>query len=273
MDNRTNENTKIANSSFFNATATSKYIDGAPHIKHIALRELFNKLIGDIFSRAKMHTQTPLILDLGAGEGSATLPFLKLGAHVVAVDLSNSQLDMLKKRCVHFSNQIEVRCENIRDTLTNNARKYDIIVANSFLHHVPDYMEMITNATSLLSARGQFFSFQDPLRYDTLSKTTNMYSKMSYSIWRICQGDVLGGISRRLRRSRGIFREDCVHDNTDYHVVRHGVDQNAIFSLFGQLGFECKIFDYFSTQISFFQILGTALGMKNSFSIVAHKQN
>ena len=98
MDNRINRIAALANISAYDEEGTKNYIDGAPHIKHAALRKFYGKLVVQVFDRAKQHIKTPRVLDLGAGEGSVTLPFLELGAKVVAIDISHSQLDALKKK-------------------------------------------------------------------------------------------------------------------------------------------------------------------------------
>ena len=273
MDERINRVAALANVSAYDAEATKKYIDGAPHIKHDSLRKLYGKLVIRAFDSAALHTKIPKVLDLGAGEGSVTLPFLDLGAKVVAVDISSSQLDSLKTKCSHFGDMLEVRCEDINDTLKRNEGKYDIVVFNSFLHHVPDYLEMIRKATMMLSHHGQFFSFQDPLRYDSVGKSTMNVSKLAYFSWRIFQGDVIGGLKRRIRRSQGIYIEDSVHDNAEYHVTRNGVDQDSIQFLLERQGFDCNIVHYFSTQSSLFQPIGTILNMKNSFAVLAQKRH
>ena len=273
MDERINRIAALANVSAYGAEATREYIDGAPHIKHASLRTLYGKLVVQIFDSAKKHTKTPKALDLGAGEGSVTLPFLELGAKVVAVDISNSQLDALKTKCEHFGEMLEVRCEDINDTLRDKSEKYDIIVVNSFLHHVPDYLEMIREATTVLNPHGQFFSFQDPLRYDSVGRATMTFTTLAYFSWRVFKGDVLGGLRRRIRRARGIYLEDSVHDNAEYHVTRNGVDQDAIRGLLKEEGFDCNIVSYFSTQSRLFQPIGAILSMKNSFAVVAQKRH
>ena len=161
MDKRVNRIAALANVSTYDAKATREYIDGAPHIKHASLRNLYGELVVQVFDSAKKHTNTPKVLDLGAGEGSVTLPFLELGAKVVAIDISNSQLNALKNKCERFGDMLSVRCEDINDTLKDKTKKYDIIVVNSFLHHVPDYLGMIREAATVLKPHGQFFSFQE----------------------------------------------------------------------------------------------------------------
>lgn len=272
MDKRINRIAALANVSAYDAEATREYIDGAPHIKHASLRKLYGKLVIHIFDSATQYTKIPKILDLGAGEGSVTLPFLELGAKVVAVDISKNQLDALKTKCENFGDMLEIRCEDINDTLKDKREKYDIIVLNSFLHHVPDYLRMIREAATILNHHGQFFSFQDPLRYDSVGKVTMTFSTLAYFCWRIFKGDVIGGIRRRIRRSRGIYLKDSVHDNAEYHATRNGVDQGAIGGFFEEQEFDYHIFSYFSTQSCIFQHIGAMLSMKNTFAVLAQKR-
>ena len=199
MNERVNRVAALANISAYDPEATRKYIDGAPHVKHASLRALYANLVVQVYDSAKEHTAVPSVLDLGAGEGSVTLPFLELGARVTAVDISSSQLNVLQSRCGRFGDRLEMRCEDIADTLKAKCDTYDIIAANSFLHHIPDYMGMLREAITLLSPWGQFFSFQDPLRYDSVGKSTMMFSTLAYFSWRLLKGDVAGGFKRRLR--------------------------------------------------------------------------
>jgi SAM-dependent methyltransferase len=273
MDDRANRTAALANIAAYGPEATRKYVDGAPHIKHASLRKLYASLAVQVYDYAGEHTAVPSVLDLGAGEGSATLPFLELGATVTAVDASRSQLELLQSRCERFGDRLTVRCEDMADTLRDKHANYDVIVANSFLHHVPDYLGMIGEAVTLLAPWGQFFSFQDPLRYDSVGRPTEMFSTLAYFSWRIWGGDVVGGLRRRLRRKHGIYLEDSMHDNAEYHATRNGVDQDGIRRLLEDRGYDCNIVRYFSTQSRLFQPLGSALGVKNTFAVIArHKE-
>jgi SAM-dependent methyltransferase len=274
MNERINRIAALANVSTYSSMEDAKkYIDGAPHIKHASLRKLYGKLVLQVFDRAAQFTSVPRILDLGAGEGSVTLPFLELGAKVVAVDISSSQLDALKEKSKIYGNMLEIRCEDINDMLKGNSEKFDIIVVNSFLHHIPNYLGLIKEAVTHLSSYGQFFSFQDPLRYDSVGKFTLLFSNLAYFSWRVFKGDVIGGMRRKIRRVFGIYLEDSVHDNAEYHATRSGVDQNALCGLLEELGLESNIVSYFSTQSHIFQPIGTLLGIKNTFAIIAQKRD
>jgi len=272
MDPRIDRIAFLANQAAYDAKATQGYIDGAPHLKHASLRARYGRLVVEVFDRAQERSHPPKVLDLGAGEGGATLPFLELGAAVTAVDSSKSQLEALRERCAAFADKLEVRCEDVHDVLGSPGKSYDVIVANSFLHHIPDYLGFLGKAAAALPPGGQFFSFQDPLRYDSLGAGTRAFCGLSYLSWRLFKGDVLGGLSRRLRRSRGVYLEESVQDNAEYHVLRNGLDQDAIARQFSDLGFDCRLLPYFSTQSRLFQPLGEALGVRNTFAVVARRR-
>jgi SAM-dependent methyltransferase len=276
MDERLRRIASVANDlAYGDDVLTKDYIDAAPHIKHAALRDLYCNLVLEVYDAAAKFANPPRVLDLGAGEGSVTLPFLRLGAHVLAVDLSENQLNTLRDKCQGHEDRLEIRCEDVYDTLADEHREFDIIAVNSFLHHIPDYLSLIRKATSLLSNRGLFFSFQDPLRYATVGLSTRLFTDVGYSIWRLKRGpisDVIGGFSRRLRLSRGIYRDNCRQDNAEYHVVRQGVDQDAIVSLFESLDFDCRMTLYYSSHHNLFQKIGKSVGIVNHFSMIAQRR-
>ena len=88
---------------------------------------------------------------------------------MVAVDISNNQLDTLKTKCENFGDMLEVRCEDINDTLKNTRKKYDIIVFNSLLRGVPTTGDD-QRSDNFLNPHGPSSSFQDPLRMIPLEK-------------------------------------------------------------------------------------------------------
>jgi SAM-dependent methyltransferase len=181
-------------------------------------------------------------------------------------------LEELAHKCERHRDRLEIRCQDINDALRDSTEQFDIISLNSFLHHIPDYLSLIEKCAAKLSPHGIFFSFQDPLRYDTVSLTSRTFTDFGYFLWRLAggaRGDVIGGIGRRLRRRRGVYLDDCFQDNAEYHMVRNGVDQLAIEKLLRERGFECNLVTYYSTQNSMFQPIGAALGFKNTFAMIA----
>lgn len=86
-----------------------------------------------------------------------------------------------------WRDRLQVKCGDINEMLKTEGNKYDIIVANSFLHHIPDYLGVIRDSIDLLTPFGEFFSFQDPLRYDSVGKPTMMFSNAAYFSWRLSE--------------------------------------------------------------------------------------
>ncbi len=238
-------------------------------MQHEELRQLYADLLVEVFQRARQHRDVLRVLDLGAGEGSVTLPMLELGAHVTAVDISADQLEVLKVKYARFGDRLEIRCGDIAELMSEGDVAYDVITANSFLYHIPDYLGMLEGLLPRLSRHGQFFSFQDPLFYGSQSRFERGYDKMAYGIWRLGRGDVWAGLQRRLRRARGVYLPDSIHDNSEFHALRDGVNQAAIAALFQRAGYADRIVCYFSTQARVFQSLGAALGLKNTFAFIA----
>jgi 2-polyprenyl-3-methyl-5-hydroxy-6-metoxy-1,4-benzoquinol methylase len=261
-----------ANMERYNALLPSKYVNGAPHIKHRGLFNMYSDLIFNVYQHAEKHTPVPRVLDIGAGEGTATRMFLSLGARVTAVDISKKQLDALEERCSEHADRLSLHCGDALDTLgifSSRNQQYDIIVASSFLHHVPDYLSLVRSSVALLNYGGQFFSFQDPLRYDTLKIPTWLFSNAAYLSWRVFQGDIVGMIKRTFKRRRGLYSPE---DDVEYHVQRGGVDHNAILAALDMMECYCDLICYFSTQNNICQLIGSLLCLKNTFGVIARKE-
>jgi len=272
MDESVRNAAASANRAVYDSGWTEIFVEGAPHLKHASLRALLARLLGQVYERAVEQTPAPRVLDLGAGEGSVTRQLLELGARVTAIDVSPSQLAELERKCERFGDRLETRCGDVSEVLHPLPGPYDIVVASACLHHLPDYLAVIADAIAWLAPHGQFLSFQDPLRCDTVGRFARMFSEVGYLSWRVFQGDLWGGFKRRLRRSRGIL-DDSVLDNAEYHIIRNGVDQDAIAALLTDADFDLEIVRYFSTQSRLFQPLGEALGIKNTFAVIATRHS
>jgi 2-polyprenyl-3-methyl-5-hydroxy-6-metoxy-1,4-benzoquinol methylase len=249
-------------------------VEGSPHLKHAAVRELCGDIVMEVHGRLTPRTVPLNVLDMGAGDGVLTLQFLNLGARVVAADASEELLTDLQKSCTPFRDALTIMSGDIfalLDQLAERGMKFDVIGASSFLHHIPDYLELCRRALRLLSPDGIFFTLQDPLRYDTLSRSTYFFDRISYFGWRSTQGDYVRGLKTRCRRLMGVYRDDLPADTAEYHVVRSGVDQVALKELFEKAGLRCEIRPYWSTQSTLFQKLGDRFHMNNTFGLIAQR--
>lgn len=266
--------TVVINQQYFRETHGAAFVKGSPHLKHPSVGKLCSEIATEVFRRLPTQNGDPKVLDMGAGDGMLTLPYLNLGARVVAADASDELLNDLKHKAGQFHNSLTVMAGDIfasLEQLERKAVKFDIICASSFLHHIPDYLDLFRRALPLLAPHGVFFSVQDPLRYDTLSRSTYFFDRLSYFGWRSMQGDYVRGIKTRCRRLFKIYRDDLAADTAEYHVVRNGVDHLAICKLFQAAGMQCEIRPYWSTQSTFFQKLGERMKLNNTFAVIARR--
>lgn len=272
--NSAEANTVIINQQYFRDMYGNAFVEGAPHLKHASLGAFCGQLATEVFHRCQP-AGAPAVLDMGAGDGMLTLPYLKLGARVIAADASQELLQRLQDKAKAHAGALTVMQGDIfatLDQLREAQRQVDIICASSFFHHIPDYLELCRRAVPLLRPGGVLFTFQDPLRYDTLSRATYLFDRAAYFWWRLFQGNYLQGLKTRLRRLTGTYRDDLAADVAEYHVVRNGVDQLALKQLFEAAGFDCSIRAYWSTQSSICQRLGQGFGLTNTFGVIAQKR-
>ena len=264
-----------ANVAVYDALENERYIDEAPHIKHKGLRQLYAQLTAEVLRRLGKSTTETRILDLGAGEGSVTLRYLELGSRVTAIDSSERQLSYLRSRAVTHLDRLTLRCGDVFDLVRDErqaAERFDLVVSNSFLHHIPDYPRLLSEAITLLEPNGILFTFQDPLRFASLGLPVRTFTGAAYLSWRVFKPDVFGGLARRFRRMLGVYREDCPEDNAEYHVVRGGVDQDLIVETLRGAGMKVEVVRYFSTQSPLWQRMGSGLRISNTFAIIAQRQ-
>jgi hypothetical protein len=137
------------------------------------------------------------------------------------------------------------------------------------LHHIPDYLALLRDALKVVRPGGSFLTFQDPLRYDTMSSVHHRVDRLTYFAWRLGQGNLKRGIQTRLRRFRGVYSPEHVVDFEEYHVVRNGVDSDAIVRELTPAFANVRTITYWSSLGSPWQTAGERLGLRNAFGILA----
>lgn len=263
-----------ANASAYDAQAAAALLSGAPHLRHPSLGARYERHARRLLAAATA-VSPPTVLELGAGDGRTTMPFLEAGADVVAVDVSQAQLDRLRRSAERIGasvRTIEADAADALRTLRQEARTFDVVSATSFLHHVPDYLAVLEDAVSLLGPSGAVGTFQDPLRYSGRGRATRAFVRLAYAAWRLREGDRLGGVRRRLRRTISGLDDARAEDALEFHAQRGGVDEDAVAALLRGHGLAVDVERYFSTQSPFFQALGERLGLETSFAVVAVRQ-
>src|SRR5258708_39661300 len=220
-----------ANISVYDNVDEREYRNGAPHLKHESIGRIYRSLVSSALDQVGQDSKTVDVLELGAGSGLASDPWFKPGVRLTAVDSSEPMLRDLVKRAAAFDAEPRPVVADALDYLDSTDENFDIITHVSMIHHVPDYIHLLSRSASHVRAGGCLLTFQDPLRYDKVAFHHHFIDRASYFAWRVGQGNVKRGLKTRWRRLRGVYSPDEVVDFEDYHVVRDGVDSAAIVSL------------------------------------------
>jgi len=230
------ESARLANiASYANRKATH----GSPHLNHASVWAIYERMVRRALSTVR---PKPRVLDLGAGDGTASRLWVEAGAALTAVDSSPEQLRLLKER---HPSAVTVEGDAI-EFLRGEAGRFDVVSHVSMLHHIPDYLGLLRASAGAVGSGGALLTFQDPLRYDRLPRSHYIASQAFYIPWRLTEGNVIRGVGNRIRRSRGIFLEGNQDDQEEYHFHRNGVDSDAILAQLRPAFAEVDIEIYFS---------------------------
>jgi cyclopropane fatty-acyl-phospholipid synthase-like methyltransferase len=248
-----------ANVGFYAEIDEYRYLEGAPHLKHRELRELLSVLTADALGAGNS------VLDIGAGSGLGSFALFGRGLKITAVDSSAAMLAGYQQR----ERAVEIVVADVMDWLPTCKQRFDLVTHVSMLHHIPDYLALLEVSTRAVRPGGSLLTFQDPLLYRSQPRLDRVAETTSYFSWRLFQGGYQRGLTTLSRRARGILLETAESDYGEYHVVRHGVDSDAIVSqLSNSFGTVRKVV-YWSTQGRPQQWLGRRAGLKSYFAVVA----
>ncbi|KAA0110375.1 bifunctional 2-polyprenyl-6-hydroxyphenol methylase/3-demethylubiquinol 3-O-methyltransferase UbiG [Mycolicibacterium sp. P1-5] len=245
------------------------YIAGSPHLRHQALTARIEGRIRQVIEQVLARKGEASVLEIGAGHGFFTATVLDAGGHTTVTEMSKASFDYLERR-YHDNRSVRVIYDKTGDAAFNEGGKYDVILLISVIHHIPDYISTIERlCDELLDAGGAIVTFQDPLWYPRQTGWAKTLSQGAYFMWRLGQGDLRRGLATRWRRLRGVYSESEPSDLVEYHVVRQGVDDQALMDMFRMRFSEVELDRYFSTQSPLLQKYGQKVVPPNTFGIVA----
>jgi SAM-dependent methyltransferase len=243
------------------------YVAGSPHLKHAALRNKIESSLSNIYSGLGA-TGSAQVLEIGAGHGPFTRTLLSMGANVTVTEMSKPSVDHLSNVFAGESAVKVIHDAGGRWTFETD-RKFDAVICVSVLHHIPDYLAAIRRYAEITKPGGAFVSWQDPLWYSRLRFVDRSAAQVAYYLWRLTQGDLLRGAKTVSRRLRGALDESEESDMVEYHVVRKGVDEEAVEELLISLFESVTIERYWSTQSTWGQQWGERRGFVSSFGFEA----
>lgn len=246
------------------------YTVGSPHLRHAALRHHIDQKITAVVRRIVQQNGKCTVLEIGAGHGSFTDIATAAGANVTVTEMSAASYAYLAKR-YRDSKAVRVLYDADGSAPFQESVRYDVVLLISVIHHIPDYMSVLDKiCAQILAPGGTILTFQDPLWYPRQSLWPKLASSGAYFAWRLTQGDLKKGIETRWRRLRGVLSEDNPSDLVEYHVVRQGVDDLAMYEYFEARFAEVGLDKYFSTQAPLMQRIGQKCFPPNTFGITAH---
>ncbi len=245
------------------------YRDGSPHLKH---PRLYDRLADRIRAEVRQGHERGLpldVLEIGAGDGAFVEPLLAVGAHVTATEMSRPAVDALTLR-FGLNAAFDGVFDRSGDLEALRNRRFSVILYASVLHHIPDYVAAVKAAVAdHLRPGGSLLAIQDPLWYPTLPRGVKTASDLMYLSWRVPRGDLTRGLASRVRRIRQDLHEDEPSDMVEYHVVRDGVDQDALRARLAPDFAHVEVESYWSAHAALWQTVGERVGLKNTFAIWA----
>lgn len=243
------------------------YRAGSPHLAHWALHDRLVAVLHEHIRRLDRAGLPLSVLEIGAGHGGFTEPALAAGCSVTAVEMSRPSLRQLDRR---FGTNSRFRgVFDAEGALTDVGGDFSLVLCVSVLHHIPDYVSFVDTLVERLAPGGSFLALQDPLWYPRAGRTTRLLDRGGYYTWRLGQGDLRRGLATVSRRVRGRYDEANPADMVEYHVVRQGVDENALLGRLRPRFDDVELLPYWSNQLSAGQWLGQRLGLRNTFGITA----
>jgi SAM-dependent methyltransferase len=248
----------------------SNYRKGSPHLSHLVLHDRLVEVLRGTVQRLSDQGLPLRVLEIGAGHGGFTEPALAMGCDVTAVDMSESSVDDLRRR--FGTNPKFDSVYNPDGKLPDIADDYTLLMLVSVIHHIPDYISFLRDASRRIVPGGSLLTLQDPVWYPR-HRASHEAERMSYFAWRLAQGNAIGGLKTRLRRIRGVFDETNPSDMIEYHVVRRGVDEQMVLSFAHETFSEATLIPYWSSHLGVAQHLGDRLGLNSSFGVVAYGYN
>lgn len=132
------------------------------------LTDYYKHLLMEAFERLRFPSRSqdsPLVLELGAGFGSATFPLLSLlpGATVIASEFSVAMLAVLKEKLEREPRSVQSRCGLLQlnaENLDFEENSCDLVVGAALLHHLFRPEQVMAGCHKILKPGGHALFFE-----------------------------------------------------------------------------------------------------------------
>ena len=125
-------------------------------------------------------TGNGVFLDLACGDGCLTLPCAQSGTKIIAGDISNKMLGILKDRAQHLSISLDnvTLCRINALNIPIADESADTVAANSVLHLISNPQKVLDEIHRVLKTGGAFVCLDDaPGRQDDENEDNSLYLK------------------------------------------------------------------------------------------------
>lgn len=262
----------------------SRYYDVLHAEMWNSLQVVFSELLNPL--KQKIGDKKIKVLDIGCGTGlsSQLLINTKLGQNISDItflDTSKMMLEQCKKR---FCN-IKVKTNFIEGDISNIKTKYDLVITNSVLHHIPDLKLFLAKVKSTVETGGYFFHAHDPngasvqteiykkriMEYQSAIKKqkTNILSKVYFKLKRLINNNTTPNYIEEVNLkliNEGIIREKLtpheIWSVTDIHVedLPYSTNNGILISKIKEILYDFKLIN--SQSYTFFGIMLSELKLK-----------
>jgi SAM-dependent methyltransferase len=258
-----------ANEGAYDRRSDADYLRGAPHLRHRSIQLLHRRMVDKLLNSIGRQGRDLKVLELGAGSGLGSAVWMEVRARITAVDASKANLDRFVTRAQGYGVPIEVVHGEMASYVRSCQDRFDVVSHLSVLHHIPDYLALLRGSRHLVARGGGLITLEDPLRYDRISRLNRWAYKAAYFTWRAFQGNYRRGLKTRWRRMRGIYDPSEPADYEEYHVVRNGIDSDAIVHLLRPYFWIVEPKLYWSTFATPLQRVGERIGLRSHFGVLA----
>lgn len=111
-------------------------------------------------SEIKTTSKTKVALDFGCGAGNLTKHISDLGCEVIASDISRGFLDLVTSR--KYINKVNTIQLNGMNLVNIPDQSVDLVATYSVLHHVPDYLGILSEFMRVLKPGGVIYIDHEP---------------------------------------------------------------------------------------------------------------
>ena len=184
-------------------------------------------------------------LDFGAGTGNITEKLLRMDFNVHAVDISQSMLDILKKKNwkAYQAGRLKICMINIDKQ--NLGTKFDLVTCYSVIHHMPNYRRTIEKLLAHVRKNGIFYMDHEPL--PQIYQTNNNRLPVFYKVINNLNHEFLMRLYKIGKKNTFKVAHSLDYTKTD---VQTSLDYEAIYEILLRKGFKIVKLASYYTQLT-----------------------